>query len=111
VVSYIRTNSGFHKSETRNTQQIKDDVERIRQIEKDRIIQWLKEGKDDDFIMVTLIDEYNKLKPFRNIDGLQELHKIAQTIVGVVLITKDEYHGKPHAGYNEEGYYQGGIPE
>ena len=35
----------------------------------------------------------------------------SKTIVGVVLITKDEYHGKPHAGYNEEGYYQGGIPE
>ena len=89
--------------------QIKDDTERIRSIEKNRIIQWLKEGKDDFFMISALTDDYFKPISEKNPDtftrSIQERHTITQTMVNVILITKDEYNGKPFAGYNERGFH------
>ena len=59
----------------------------------------------------TLNHEYAKAVSEESVEGWQERHSIAKTMVNVVFITNDEYNGKPFAGYNERGYYHGGIPE
>jgi hypothetical protein len=45
-------------------------------------------------------------EPNTTIRWSQEIHTISKTITNVVLITIDEYHNRPFAGYNEKGFYQ-----
>jgi hypothetical protein len=70
-----------------------------------------REGKSQKFIMNELaFSKYgHEFKP--TIQGIRDLSHYTKDMVCVILETYDEYLGRPHAGYNEEGYYQGGIPE